>query len=334
MTTKDVKVAIANNGCKTTEYWYPEEIIPYIIRFLKEKFPNSIIRQQSDKADIVVLRDNDDIPVEIQKTLTRSNSNGVRIAYFEDSCRRQIEQNIEISGMCYFFLDENFLAYLKNISCSSISLNMKWLYEHYKERKVEIFSITRKGIIKPLGEEDLSILTKFVITGLDKNRHRIEYNVLKWKGYTTDEINHFYDEFKSNSREYNNKFYRWLYRKESARREIEFGNICLALGQLNCINNILNCSESNVTQGVTFCRDIGLFNKDGGNGQGKYARTSFTDKANIAQYLDGYKNNKELWEYIRIHPAETRIFYKLISGEYPNYLKDRKGQKSIEEAWG
>lgn len=327
----DSKEIITVNGEKNrNEYWYPEEVIPYIIGDLKKRFPDSIIRRESDKVDIIVLMEAGNIPVEIQKTYARSGTKGIRISAFEDLSRRQVDQNIEISGICYFFLDTKLLEYLRNISCTSISLNMKWLYQYYIEGKVKVFSITRNGTIKELREEDLSILTKFSITDLDRNRHKIEYNVLKWRGYTTDEINRMYNSFEKNNTGHD-KYDRWLYRKEATNREIEYGKICVALGHLNCISNILDCSENNATQCVSYCRDVGLFNKDGGNGQGKYARTSFTDEAHIAQYIDGYKDNKELWEYIRIHPVETRTFYRIITGEYPNFLKDRNCQKDLLE---
>jgi hypothetical protein len=316
---------MSNNG-----YWYPIDVIPYIIGDLKKRFPNSIIRQQSDKVDIVVLTNSDHIPCEIQKTLGRS-SGGTRIAYFQDSCRRQIDENINISGLCYLYIDSKFLEYLDGLSNTSVSLDMKWLYQYYLDRKVKTFSINHAGIIKELKDSEYNILTKFKITDLDRNKHAIEYNVLKWKGFTTDEINKTYFDFIRGNN--NNRLESYLNRNNATNREREYGKICIALGQLNGVNKILNCYDADVNHCVAFCRDLGLFNKDGGNGQGTYATTYLTDHANIVQYFDGYENNKELWEYLRIHHIATKTFFKVIKGEYPNFLKDRQGQTNIEDAW-
>ena len=103
------------------------------------------------------------------------------------------------------------------------------------------------------------------------------------------------------------------------------------LGQLNGIDNILNCSVQNdngSTVYVSYCRFIGLFNGNR-NVKDKNARISFIDEANIGQFFDGYKNNKELWEYIRTHPVDTRTFYAIIRKEYPNFVKDRMGQLDL-----
>lgn len=306
------------------EYWRPEEVRPYIIRYLKEKFPDSVIRQESNMVDIVVLTKRNSIPVEIQKTRTTKNS--TYVCSFEDDTRRQIEQNIEISGQCWLFLDDKFIEYLRNVSNTKISLNMKWLYEYYKDEKVKIFSITRNGVIKELGHDELNILTRFNITILDKNRYNIEYNLLKWKDFTTEEINNMYSISKDNNSGYaslNN----WLLRNESTNREKEYGYICHSLGHLFSINNIWNCSVSDddgVRKRISNCRLVGLFNKI--NGQKNDAKTIFIDDAEISNYFDGYENNKELWDYLRFHSVDNRTLHQIVIGKYPEFLKDRKKQ--------
>lgn len=141
--------------------------------------------------------------------------------------------------------------------------------------------------------------------------------MLKWKGFATDEINNMYDNFEKNGTGYGS-CNKWLLRKESTDREKEYGNICYAFGCLNYIDDILNCSSQNgniaVSGFVFICRIIGLFSGNGRNAKDKYARTSFTDEAKIAQYFDGYKNNNKLWEYIRDHSVDTRTFYTIIRG--------------------
>lgn len=79
-------------------YWTVEEIRPHIIRYLKDKFPESIIMREFDKIDIMILGPN--IPVDIQKTYIHHVNGSVRISGFEDNTRRQIEINIQNCGQC------------------------------------------------------------------------------------------------------------------------------------------------------------------------------------------------------------------------------------------
>lgn len=320
-----------SNKNKKEEYWYPEDVRPYIIKYLKDRFPDSIIRQESNFIDIMVLRSIDSVPVEIQKTYIRSDV--PLLKRFENDIRNQVEQNVDISGKCWLFLDAKFLEYLKNTFSKYISLNMKWLYLYYKEEKVKIFSITREGLIKELKEEDMVILTKFGISELDRNRANIEYNILKWKMFSTDEINSLYKKYKENRSE-SIKFDQWLTREDSSDREKEYGYICQTLGQLNYINDALSCELSRNEKVTIFLRRTGLIHRNGGGTNDKFARITFVDNPNIAQYFSGYIKNKELWDYLRVHPVDTRTFHTIVRGEYPNFIKDRKNQKSIDNAWG
>ncbi len=312
---------------RKNEYWYPEDVRPYIIEYLKKLFPDSIIRQESNMTDIVVLTRTRSIPIEIQRVYNCGNS--ISVSGFEDNIRRQIEQNVEISDQCWLFLDDKFIKYLKNISNTMISFNMKWLYEYYNENRVKLFSIDHNGLIKELGNEELNILTKFHITRLDKNRYNIEYNLLKWKCFTTEEINNIYSSFKKNDIGYAS-LHNWLLRNDSSNREKEYGHICHSLGQLYNINDILNCSipgDDSTRKRIANCRRIGLFNMI--NGQKSGSTTYFTDDAKISGYFDGYENNKELWDYIRYHPVDNRTLYNIVTGDYPNYLRDRSGQSDL-----
>lgn len=316
------------NNLNGKGYWTVEEIRPYIIEELKKRFPDSIIRQESGRVDIVVLMKNNNIPVEIQRT---RGAKYINVSGFEDETRRQIEQDMEIFEKCWLFLDAKFLEYLRNASNTSISLNMKWLYDYYIEGKVKVFSITKDGIIRELENTDLNILTRFTISNIDKNMHNIEYSLLAWNGFTTEEINDIYTNFKRNDMGYQG-LNNWCLRMDSTDREKEYGHICHSLGQLYAIDYILNCStqsDDTIRKRITNCRQAGLFNRDGGD----TGITTFTDEADIAKYFYGYNNNKELWDYLRSHTIDNRILYKVVTGEYPNYLKDRRNQKNIEDAW-
>jgi hypothetical protein len=86
-------------------------------------------------------------------------------------------------------------------------------------------------------------------------------------------------------------------------------------------------------QAVKVIYGIGLFKRSGGCTSDKYAKIQFVDESNVAKYFDGYNSNKELWKYIRIHPIDTKTFYAIIRGKYPNFIKDRNGQKTLEDTW-
>lgn len=313
-------------------YWTVEEIRPHIINELQKRFPDSIIMREFDKVDIMVLGKN--IPIEIQRTRSRNDIGTPRLSCFEDEIRRQIEQDIEIYGQCWFFFDAKFLIYLKNSLNRQTSINMDWLYQFYKSEKARIFTITVDGIIKELVNEDFSFIVNFSNTCilsrdedhriLQRNKSNVAFNVLKGHGFTTDEINNWYDMYMKNTG--NISFRRWLIRKEN--REKELASIINALYDIIDINEMLNCTLENI-RAISNSSILGLIE---GNGNSKYTRIRFIDKDDISRYFPGYIRRKELWDYLRTHTINHKTFIATIKGEY-DYLKDYKNQKSIVDAW-
>lgn len=326
-----------NNG-----YWYPDDVYPYILEFLKKEFPGRLIIREFNKIDIMVL--DESLPIEIQRTY--SGQDYVHTSEFEDRIRRQIEQNVEISGRCWLFFDAKFLKYLQSDLGRQVSINMDWLYQYKKKGKVRVFTVTYNGIIKEMSDADFSFLPKTSTTCktgkeedfriLEKNKSNIALNVLKGYGFTTDEMNDMRNSYKAQSTEYD-KFDHWLNRKERTEREYDYANIFRAIGNLENINRILNCACNTdrtyqKVSGLAF--HIGIFgrNKDDVRGTDKYVRIYFADKYNIAQYFPGYIRKKELWDYLRTHNVSQKTFYAIIRGE-TDYLWWIKNQTTIEEAW-
>lgn len=318
------------------EYWNVEEIVPYIIEYLRKQFPDSIMIRELDLVDITVLGPN--IPVEIQKTYfgVHKGTNYTKIAEFEDRIRRQIEQNVEAFGKCWFFFDNRFLLHLQNYLRKNTSINMDWFYKLYKEGSLKPFSITIDGVVSELTDKDLDFIRKFsntCIIGreeehriLQRNKPKIAYNVLKGHGFTTNEINNWYNEYK-NSNE-TPDFKSWLL-KRGGRQEL-LGKIRNSLNQITTINEILKCNmkDDHRIQYMTYLRIIE------GNGNDKRARIRCSDNDNIIGYFPGYLEKKELWDYWRIHTVDHNTFLNVIKGKYPSYLKDRRVQKDIEGSWG
>lgn len=335
-----------NNIGERNKYWISDEVRPYIFEFLKKEFPNMYILHEFDQVDLFVLDEN--LPVEIQSVRLQTKGKdilkGPCISNFEDNIRRQIESNISIYGRCWFFFDAHLLEYMQNDMGRHNSINLDWLYQYMKEGKMRIFVITFDGIIKEMCDEDFIFLTKFSATCkrsenedfriLRKNRSKIILNVLKGHRFTMEEVNNIYNlfKFKGDDGQYKSLL-TWLMRKEQGRtnRQLEYGYIRDI--RLEHINNVLNCMIDNGAKDdskqprnsrslLYMLLSSGLFDK--GND-----RIYFVDKYDIAQYLPGYIRNIELWNYLKTHSIENRLFLMVIRGEYPNYLEDRKKQNNM-----
>lgn len=319
---------INDNGSeKGDRYWKVEEVRSYIIEYFKKIFPDSIIMREFDRIDIMVFGPN--IPVEIQRSRNSAS-------HFENEIRKQIEQNIEIFGQCWFFFDTEFLNYLSNIA-GNTSINMDWLYQFYKSGKAKVFTIAINGIIKEMRNEDFSFITRFSQTCkvskeeerriLQRNRSNITFKVLKKHGFTTDEINGLYNEYERNNESLS--FINWLRKREG--RQNKLANILssITLEKLIGINEMLKCCMKD-RHAIVHSSIIGIIE---GNGHHKYRKIRCSDNGNILELFPGYFVKQELWDYWRIHIVDQTIFTKTVKGEYPNYLEDRKRQKNIEDSW-
>lgn len=321
-----------NNG--KDRYWYPKEVIEYIIDDLKKRFPDSIIEREFDLVDIMILGPN--LPVEIQRTYSKYN--GIpNVSGFENSIRKQIEQNIEIFGQCWFFFDNKFLSYLQNNLGRNASINFDWFYQFFKSGKLRVFSITIDGAIKELDEKDFGFIKNFSSTCrlskeeehrvLERNKSKIAYNVYRGHGFSTDDIKRWHDEYINDDTRKEKHFFGWLEQKGDRRKEL--GNIKRALGNIPFINEMLKCNMKD--KDARYASALGIIS---GN-ENMYSRNiRCSDDNNILEYFPGYFANRELWDYWRIHVVDNRTFNSVVRGEYPNYLKDRKNQKNIEDAWG
>lgn len=312
-------------------YWKVEEIRPHIIKYLKEKFPDSIIEREFNNVDIMVHGPN--IPIEIQKTNLAVDGSPM-ITDFENSIRNQIEQNIEISGECWLFFDAKLLNFLQNSFNRSISLNMDWLFQFFKTGKLRLFIITIDGIIRELEDNDFEFIKRLSNTCklnkdeefriLQKNKSKIAYRVYRGHGFTTDDINGWYDEYEKNTEGL--KFLQWLRIREGKRKELAV--IKSALSNIMAINEMLKC-ESKDYSGVNHASYLRIIE---GNGREKNSRIRCSDNDNILECFPGYFIKQELWDYWRTHTVNQRIFSATIKGEF-DYLKNYKNQKSIEDAW-
>lgn len=329
------------NNKNEDRYWTVKEIRHYVIKFLKESFPDSIIEREFDKVDIMV--HGPMIPVEIQRTIIQQSGTPA-ISQFEDRIRRQIEQNISIFDICWLFFDTKLLYYLQNILYKrNVSINMDWIYQFFKAGKLKIFTITIKGIIKELEDKDFEFIREFSNTCilsnedhhriLERNKSKIAYNIYKKKGFTTEEINKLYVDYENDiTKTKNIDFKHWLWNKDGRIKEL--GYIRNVFGLLMQINYMLKC-EMQDRHAIQFASTIGIIEgNDLSGGKIKFNRIRCVDNYNILEYFPGYHEKKELWDFWRIHTVAHKTFMSVIRGEYPNYLKDYNKQQNIEDSWG
>jgi hypothetical protein len=305
------------------KYWIANDVISYIMDFLVENFPDSIIVREFNNTDIMILDKN--LPIEIQSV--HIHKNGLYVSDFEDNIKRQIEQNIEISGRCWLFFDKKFLNYL-NSSSKQVSINMDWLYKLWKLETVKIFTITYDGKINEMLKEDWSFLLNISQTCklskdndyrlLQKKRSIIFYEMLKRLGYTTNEISSMYNNFKINKNY--NSFITYLRRKDGSKRELIYSHIVVVMSRINECNSSFCCmiNNKNITN-TSLIKDLtvlGLFERNDVNSRSDMMRIHFTDKYDIAKYFPGYIRNKELWDYLKTRWLDRNEFYGLVTGNY------------------
>lgn len=330
---------------KKYNFWISDDVRPYILEFVKKKFPNKFVLEEFDQVDIFVLEEG--LPIEIQsvghQTKGKIRLEGPRVATFEDNIRRQIDANLSTYGKCWLFFDALLLEYLQNANTRHYSINLDWLYQYMKSGKMNIFTITSDGIIRELSDDDFSFLPDMSLTCgrseeedfriLRKNRPNIILNILKGHKFTVEETDHIYSLFKSNE-EYSS-FCAWSTRKENGRtdRELEYGYIRDL--RIEHINNVLDCmigythksdGQPRSSRSLLYMLLVsGLFER-------KNDRIYFVDVCNVAQYFPAYIRKKELWDFLREHGVNEKTFNAIIRGE-TDYLWWIKGQTTIDDAW-
>jgi len=325
---------------KTYKIWKVEFIRPFIYKFLKEKYPDSLIVRELNNIDIILF-DNilkNKIPIEIQKTpITEIKT--FKNSTFEGLMRKQIEDNIETYNKCWIFIDLQYLSYLQSGNVGkTTSINMTWIIKLMKEKDFKVFAIKYDGTVKELTTKDfdfLKDLSQISEIGYDNderilNRNKLEiyYNVINGYNFTQEEISQFENEFDNRTDESINSSEYFM--KNDNKKCRLYGYILDALGRLSNMNNNLDC-KSNKNIRILSAVTLGLFYQNEFSGQNNHATIQFVDKFNVAQYFPGYIRNKQLWNYCkrkqRIFPMDQ--FRGIIEGTF-NY-EFLKKQSTMED---
>ena len=274
-------------------FWNKAKIVlPFIYEFLKTNFPDHLILPELNHIDFVVLEEN--LPVEVQSTIilgsNKKEEKNLAHSYFEQMIEKQIKQNIERYGKCWFFFDSEKLRYLKSETSSSIRLNFKWFVKYVQDGLLKVFIVSHDGQIKDVSYEDLKFLSNFENSIAGGNKIKIISQVLYGYGYTTTEIR----EFQNEKRQIENKksFGRWLREKEHSQRKKTLGYVIHSMSLLSLMDEFFFRKNVDWNRFTSSASVLGIMEFQ----QGLW---SLEDRFDIIQYFPGYLENKSFWDSLK-----------------------------------
>jgi len=323
-----IKIIISNIIYKT---WTVELIISLIIKFLKEKCPDSLMIYELNKIDITIINKRTDeiIPVEIQKTIVRKQSeertNHFSHSMFEQSIRKQLEDNITNYGKCWLFIDSEYLRYLQSGICeTNISIDMTWLVKLMRENTLKVFAIKYDGTVKELTTKDfdfLKIVSQTCVMSYDSdervlNRNKLKMfkNVVLSYKFTQEEIDEFYKIFNNRANKKINSHAFFI--KHGNDRCKLYGYILSSIGNLSNINQILDMNtyqdSNSITKFKQYTVRLGIFEDAGTYGHSNLIK--FVDKFDICKYFPGYIRNKKQWDGYKDNNLTHSTFTMIANG--------------------
>jgi len=287
-------------------FWNKAKIVlPLIYEFLKTNFPDHLILPELNHIDFVVLEEN--LPVEVQSTIIlgskKKEKKHLAHSYFEQMIEKQIKQNIERYGKCWFFFDSEKLRYLKSETSSSIRLNFKWFVKYVQDGLLKVFIVSHDGQIKDVSYEDLKFLNNFENSIVGGNKIKIISQVLYGYGYTTTEIREFRNEKRQN--EDKTAFQTWLKKKEHPQRKKILGYILQSMSELNYIDDFLFRKRTDWKRVYSPAPFLGILKKENN-------LWSLEDRYDIIRYFPGYLENKLFWNKIKNKKYLTEDFLNII----------------------
>ena len=176
-----VEVIYDNETYKT---WNLKLAYSIITKFLKEKYQNSLIIPELNKIDLILFDNilNDIIPIEIQKTPLNAQ-NKFSHTDFEESIRKQLEDNIENYGKCWFFFDAEYLRFLQSGNIGNcISINLTWIVKLMRENTLKVFTIKYDETVKELTTKEFDFLKNIsqnCVIGYNNDDRILNRNKLK-----------------------------------------------------------------------------------------------------------------------------------------------------------
>lgn len=295
---KKICGVVAYNGYT---FWCDVNItFDYIFFFLKDRFPEQLIIPEFNNIDIFVFGER--LPVEIQSTIYHYSEKIPRMSDFEQSVEKQIRENINTYGRCWFFFDSEFYRYLRNHTKKDSSVQLDWLYEYIKLDQLKVFVINHRGEIRELFRKDFDFIRDISVTCkmgkdddfrvLTKNKDIIYENVLKSNGFTTDYIYNVRNIWKATPKQERMGGFKIWCRKQKDDRIRLLGYMMLHINNLNFINDVFN-GNIIMNRGQSSATIIGIFESEGSRIGNKIR---FVDKPNVAQRFPAYTKHKDKWD--------------------------------------
>lgn len=325
---QDGIVKVRQNNEEYIIWAHASVVIPYIKKFLREKFPGKLIARELNRIDLSIPKEN--LPIEIQAT--KYNRDKFVFAGWEDAIRRQIDQGI-VYGECWFFFDSELLRAMK-VAGIKMSINMVWFRELIKEERLKVFTVSHNGIIEEKVYKDFDFLAEISQTCklaaetddmiLNKNKLKIFDSVVDGYGFTQDEIDKFEDDCKKyceankmDNTDENGRISQFLMKQTDKRARL-YGGILQAIGNLPGINRLLDIHSKNAdihnrkisaVKYKQYASLLGIFDVEG---SGNKFITTFIDRFNICRYIPGYVKNKNIWVRLTGHGLSYRQFENII----------------------
>ncbi len=309
-------------GNEIYRIWKVEFIRPYIFKFLKEKYIDSIIIPEINLIDDTIFDNKSDniIPVEIQKTPITAHR--FAHAQFENLIRKQLEDNIENYDKCWLFMDSEYLRFLQSGNIGKqTSVCMTWLVKLMRENTLKVFTVKYNGEVKELTTKDFDFLKNISQTcvishnsdkrTLNRNKLKIFRDVIRGYKFDQDEINNFYEEYKKSN---DNRMSNFFMKNKNDRCKL-YGNILHAIGNLKNVNN---CLDMNITNRIDkyYLIWLGIIDNIGVNNYN--SNVKFVDKFNICQYFPGYLRKEKHWLTYKGREIVGNTFSLICSGLYKN----------------
>lgn len=316
MQTNKIDGIVKSNGYT---FWCNVNItFDYIFQFLKDRFSDCLIISEFNNIDIFIFGER--LPVEVQSTIYHYTEKIPRMSSFEQSVEKQIRENINTYGRCWFFFDSEFYRYLENHTKKDSSIQLDWLYEYIKLDKLKVFIIDYKGKIEELFREDFDFIRDISVTckiGKDDdfriltiNKDLIFENVLDGNGFTTDYIYKIRSIWKSvHKKEKGSNFKLWCTKQNDDRIKL-LGYMMLNINNLNFINDVF-AGKIIMNKGQASATIVGIFDIKGVQN----ATIKFVDRFDICQYFPAYLRNKVIWDRLRGCSLNSRQFYNVTTGK-------------------
>lgn len=291
-------------------FWNKAEIVlPSVYEYLKSNFPAELILSEFNHIDFVVLGEN--LPVEVQSTIIYGNSKNdkksIGSSYFEQMIEKQIKQNIERYGRCWFFFDSEFLRYLHTNISKANRLDLRWLIAYIRDNKLKVFVVDCKGEIKPVTINDLEIIVDSVTYDkFDDNEISIFSQVLSGNRYTSNEIRSYWNNKKLSQDK--GAFVTWLRKKDQPEKEKRLGYILQTIsGFLLEVDHLFAREEVDWNCALSSASFLGILNYE----KGYWCLEDYYD---VAKYFPSYNKHIYFWDNLKYKKIKRDEFKILIEG--------------------